>query len=240
MEHMDQKRIPRHIAIIMDGNGRWARQRGLDRICGHIQGVESVRKVVRAAADCGVEYLTIYAFSTENWGRPSREVEALMKLLCESTEKETPALLSEGIRMRFIGDTEALSADVQEAIRRSEKTTADNTGLTLQIAVNYSSRWEITRMAQRVAAEAVRGGLKVEDITPEVISGHLVTAGVPDPDLLIRTSGERRLSNFLLWQLSYSERYFTDVYWPDFDEQEFARAIEDYQQRQRRYGLLTE
>jgi len=142
--------------------------------------------------------------------------------------------------MRFIGDTEALSADVQEAIRRSEKTTADNTGLTLQIAVNYSSRWEITRMAQRVAAEAVRGGLKVEDITPEVISGHLVTAGVPDPDLLIRTSGERRLSNFLLWQLSYSELYFTDVYWPDFDEQEFARAIEDYQQRQRRYGLLTE
>ena len=238
MEHMDQKRIPRHIAIIMDGNGRWARQRGLDRICGHIQGVESVRKVVRAAADCGVEYLTIYAFSTENWGRPSREVEALMKLLCESTEKETPALLSEGIRMRFIGDTESLSADVQEAIRRSEKTTADNTGLTLQIAVNYSS--EITRMAQRVAAEAVRGGLKVEDITPEVISGHLVTAGVPDPDLLIRTSGERRLSNFLLWQLSYSELYFTDVYWPDFDEQEFARAIEDYQQRQRRYGLLTE
>ena len=235
MEHMDQKRIPRHIAIIMDGNGRWARQRGLDRICGHIQGVESVRKVVRAAADCEVEYLTIYAFSTENWGRPSREVEALMKLLCESTEKETPALLSEGIRMRFIGDTEALSADVQEAIRRSEKTTADNTGLTLQIAVNYSSRWEITRMAQRV-----RGGLKVEDITPEVISGHLVTAGVPDPDLLIRTSGERRLSNFLLWQLSYSELYFTDVYWPDFDEQEFARAIEDYQQRQRRYGLLTE
>ena len=142
--------------------------------------------------------------------------------------------------MRFIGDTEALSADVQEAIRRSEKTTADNTGLTLQIAVNYSSRWEITRMAQRVAAEAVRGGLKVEDITPEGISGHLVTAGVPDPDLLIRTSGERRLSNFLLWQLSYSELYFTDVYWPDFDEQEFARAIEDYQQRQRRYGLLTE
>ena len=142
--------------------------------------------------------------------------------------------------MRFIGDTEALSADVQEAIRRSEKTTADNTGLTLQIAVNYSSRWEITRMAQRVAAEAVRGGLKVEDITPEVISGHLVTAGVPDPDLLIRTSGERRLSNFLLWQLSYSYLYFTDVYWPDFDEQEFARAIEDYQQRQRRYGLLTE
>jgi len=142
--------------------------------------------------------------------------------------------------MRFIGDTEALSADVQEAIRRSEKTTADNTGLTLQIAVNYSSRWEITRMAQRVAAEAVRGGLKVEDITPEVISGHLVTAGVPDPDLLIRTSGERRLSNFLLWQLSYSELYFTDVYWPDFDEHEFARAIKDYQQRQRRYGLLTE
>ncbi len=240
MEHTDQERIPRHIAIIMDGNGRWARQRGLDRISGHIQGVESVRKVVRAAAGYGVRYLTMYAFSTENWGRPLREVEALMELLCESTEKETPTLLAEGVRMRFIGDTKALSADVQKAICHCENVTADNTGLMLQIAVNYSSRWELTRMVQRVATEVVQGDIKVGDITPDVISNHLVTADVPDPDLLIRTSGEYRLSNFLLWQLSYSELYFTDVYWPDFDEREFARAIEDYQQRQRRYGLLME
>ena len=237
---MDQKRIPRHIAIIMDGNGRWAKERGLERVQGHIQGVESVRKVVRAAANYGVEYLTIYAFSTENWGRPSKEVEALMKLLCECTHDETPTLLAEGVRMRFLGNIEALSPAVRQALHESEAATANNKGLTLQVAVNYSSRWELTRMTRLVAAEVLAGKMQVEEITPEVISDHLVTAGVPDPDLLIRTSGELRLSNFLLWQLSYSELYFTDIYWPDFDEKQFALAIEDYQRRQRRYGLLTE
>lgn len=237
---MDQKRIPRHIAIIMDGNGRWAKERGLERVQGHIQGVESVRKVVRAAASYGVEYLTIYAFSTENWGRPSKEVEALMKLLCQCTHDETPTLLAEGVRMRFWGNIEALSPAVRQALHESEAATANNKGLTLQVAVNYSSRWELTRMTRLVAAEVLAGKMRVEEITSEVISDHLVTAGVPDPDLLIRTSGELRLSNFLLWQLSYSELYFTDIYWPDFDEKQFALAIEDYQRRQRRYGLLTE
>lgn len=236
----DQKRIPRHVAIIMDGNGRWAKERGLERVQGHIQGVESVRKVVRAAASYGVEYLTIYAFSTENWGRPSKEVEALMKLLCECTHDETPTLLAEGVRMRFLGNIEALSPAVRQALHQSEAATANNKGLTLQVAVNYSSRWELTRMTRLVAAEVLAGKMRVEEITSEVISDHLVTAGVPDPDLLIRTSGELRLSNFLLWQLSYSELYFTDIYWPDFDEKQFALAIEDYQRRQRRYGLLTE
>ena len=197
---MDQKRIPRHIAIIMDGNGRWAKERGLERVQGHIQGVESVRKVVRAAASYGVEYLTIYAFSTENWGRPSKEVEALMKLLCECTHDETPTLLAEGVRMRFLGNIEALSPAVRQALHESEAATANNKGLTLQVAVNYSSRWELTRMTRLVAAEVLAGKMQVEEITPEVISDHLVTAGVPDPDLLIRTSGELRLSNFLLWQ----------------------------------------
>lgn len=236
----DQKRIPRHVAIIMDGNGRWAKERGLERVQGHIQGVESVRKVVRAAASYGVEYLTIYAFSTENWGRPSKEVEALMKLLCECTHDETPTLLAEGVRMRFLGNIEALSPAVRQALHESEAATANNKGLTLQVAVNYSSRWELTRMTRLVAAEVLAGKMRVEEITSEVISDHLVTTGVPDPDLLIRTSGELRLSNFLLWQLSYSELYFTDIYWPDFDEKQFALAIEDYQRRQRRYGLLTE
>ena len=205
---MDQKRIPRHIAIIMDGNGRWAKERGLERVQGHIQGVESVRKVVRAAASYGVEYLTIYAFSTENWGRPSKEVEALMKLLCECTHDETPTLLAEGVRMRFLGNIEALSPAVRQALHESEAATANNKGLTLQVAVNYSSRWELTRMTRLVAAEVLAGKMQVEEITPEVISDHLVTAGVPDPDLLIRTSGELRLSNFLLWQLSYSELFY--------------------------------
>jgi len=239
MNPINSERIPRHVAIIMDGNGRWAEQRGMERVYGHVQGVESVRRVVKAATRWGIEYLTIYAFSTENWGRPTEEVTALMELLCESSMGEAPALQRAGVRMRFIGNRAGLSERVQEAIRRSEEMTAGDTKLTLQIAVNYSSRWEITEMVRQMAQEVKSGVLTPEEITPEKISDHLTTAGVPDPDLLIRTSGEHRLSNFLLWQLSYSELYFTDIFWPDFDEQAFDLAVKDFQNRQRRYGLLT-
>ena len=240
MDNLDPENIPRHVAIIMDGNGRWAEERGQGRVYGHINGVESMRKAIRAAVRRGVKFLTVYAFSTENWGRPKEEVQALMELLCTSLSNETAELKSQGVRMRFIGDVEALAEDVRAAIARSEKETHRNEKLTLVVAVNYSSRWEITRMAQKIAVQVRDEGLQIHEITDRTVADNLVTAGIPDPDLLIRTSGEQRLSNFLLWQLSYSELYFTDVYWPDFDEQEFARAIEDYQQRQRRYGLLTE
>ena len=197
-----------------------------------------MRKVIRAAVDCGVEYLTVYAFSTENWGRPEQEVTALMELLCKTIANETEELKQNGVRMRFIGDIQALSKDVRTAIAKSEKETFQNRKLTLIIAVNYSSRWEITQMVRKVAVQVRDEGLQVHDITAETVAANLATAGIPDPDLLIRTSGELRLSNFLLWQLSYSELYFTDVYWPDFDEEAFYQAIREYQRRDRRYGLL--
>ena len=223
---VDFDHLPRHIAIIMDGNGRWAEERGQGRVYGHINGVESMRKAIRAAVRRGVKFLTVYAFSTENWGRPKEEVQALMELLCTSLSNETAELKSQGVRMRFIGDVEALAEDVRAAIARSEKETHRNEKLTLVVAVNYSSRW--------VRDE----GLQIHEITDRTVADNLVTAGIPDPDLLIRTSGEQRLSNFLLWQLSYSELYFTETYWPDFDESEFDKAIAEYQKRERRYGIL--
>lgn len=231
-------KAPRHIGIIMDGNGRWAEERGQGRVYGHINGVESMRKAIRAAVRRGVKFLTVYAFSTENWGRPKEEVQALMELLCTSLSNETAELKSQGVRMRFIGDVEALAEDVRAAIARSEKETHRNEKLTLVVAVNYSSRWEITRMAQKIAVQVRDEGLQIHEITDRTVADNLVTAGIPDPDLLIRTSGEQRLSNFLLWQLSYSELYFTETYWPDFDESEFDKAIAEYQKRERRYGIL--
>ena len=222
----------------MDGNGRWAEERGQGRVYGHINGVESMRKAIRAAVRRGVKFLTVYAFSTENWGRPKEEVQALMELLCTSLSNETAELKSQGVRMRFIGDVEALAEDVRAAIARSEKETHRNEKLTLVVAVNYSSRWEITRMAQKIAVQVRDEGLQIHEITDRTVADNLVTAGIPDPDLLIRTSGEQRLSNFLLWQLSYSELYFTETYWPDFDESEFDKAIAEYQKRERRYGIL--
>jgi undecaprenyl diphosphate synthase len=222
----------------MDGNGRWAEERGQGRVYGHINGVESMRKAIRAAVRRGVKFLTVYAFSTENWGRPKEEVQALMELLCKSLSNETAELKSQGVRMRFIGDVEALAEDVRAAIARSEKETHRNEKLTLVVAVNYSSRWEITRMAQKIAVQVRDEGLQIHEITDRTVADNLVTAGIPDPDLLIRTSGEQRLSNFLLWQLSYSELYFTETYWPDFDESEFDKAIAEYQKRERRYGIL--
>ena len=238
MVNLDPENIPRHVAVIMEGNGRWAQERGEDRVVGHINGVESMRKTIRAAVECGVEYLTVYAFSTENWGRPEREVTALMELLCTTIANETDELKQNGVRMRFIGDIQALSKEVRTAISKSEKETFQNRKLTLIIAVNYSSRWEITQMVRKVAVQVRDEGLQVHDITADTVAANLATAGIPDPDLLIRTSGELRLSNFLLWQLSYSELYFTDIYWPDFDEEAFYEAIREYQHRDRRYGLL--
>lgn len=238
MDNLDPENIPRHVAIIMDGNGRWAEERGQGRVYGHINGVESMRKAIRAAVRRGVKFLTVYAFSTENWGRPKEDVQALMELLCKSLSNETAELKSQGVRMRFIGDVEALAEDVRAAIARSEKETHRNEKLTLVVAVNYSSRWEITRMAQKIAVQVRDEGLQIHEITDRTVADNLVTAGIPDPDLLIRTSGEQRLSNFLLWQLSYSELYFTETYWPDFDESEFDKAIAEYQKRERRYGIL--
>ena len=233
MDNLDPENIPRHVAIIMDGNGRWAEERGQGRVYGHINGVESMRKAIRAAVRRGVKFLTVYAFSTENWGRPKEEVQALMELLCKSLSNETAELKSQGVRMRFIGDVEALAEDVRAAIARSEKETHRNEKLTLVVAVNYSSRWEITRMAQKIAVQVRDEGLQIHEITDRTVADNLVTAGIPDPDLLIRTSGELRLSNYLMWQL-----YFTETYWPDFDESEFDKAIAEYQKRERRYGIL--
>ena len=238
MVNLDPENIPRHVAVIMDGNGRWAQERGEDRVVGHINGVESMRKTIRAAVECGVEYLTVYAFSTENWGRPEREVTALMELLCTTIANETDELKQNGVRMRFIGDIQALSKEVRTAISKSEKETFQNRKLTLIIAVNYSSRWEITQMVRKVAVQVRDEGLQVHDITADTIAANLATAGIPDPDLLIRTSGELRLSNFLICQLSYSDLYFTDLNCPDIDEEAFYEAIREYQHRDRRYGLL--
>ena len=236
MDNLDPENIPRHVAIIMDGNGRWAEERGQGRVYGHINGVESMRKAIRAAVRRGVKFLTVYAFSTENWGRPKEEVQALMELLCKSLSNETAELKSQGVRMRFIGDVEALAEDVRAAIARSEKETHRNEKLTLVVAVNYSSRWEITRMAQKIAVQVRDEGLQIHEITDRTVADNLVTAGIPDPDLLIRTSGELRLSNYLLWQLAYTELYVTDCLWPDFDEKELEKAIFQYNKRDRRFG----
>jgi undecaprenyl diphosphate synthase len=231
-----EKTPPLHTAIIMDGNGRWAKARGLERLAGHVQGVESVRRAIRGAMEQGVKFLTLYAFSTENWGRPQAEIDGLMELLVEQTVCRTPELKAQGVRIRFIGDIEGLSEKVQKSTTFAEAETAGNERLTLVIALNYSARWEIVRAARRLAESAERGELKSGEITTGVFENQLATAGLPDPDLIIRTSGEYRLSNFLLWQAAYSEFYFTETLWPDFDEAEFARAVEAYGRRERRYG----
>lgn len=224
----------------MDGNGRWAKQHGKERYEGHIAGVESVRRVVRAAATRGVKYLTLYAFSTENWGRPIAEVEAIMELFCKSVVGEAPELIKQGVRVKIIGERSHFSAKVLEMIDQIERTTESGDRLTLVLAFNYSSRREIVLATQAIAERVASGELRAEDITDVTISEHLMTATIPDPDLIIRTSGECRLSNFLLWQASYAEFYFPEVLWPDFDEKEFDHALEAYSQRERRYGLVTE
>ncbi|MBO7307252.1 MAG: di-trans,poly-cis-decaprenylcistransferase [Alistipes sp.] len=235
-----QTPIPEHVAIIMDGNGRWAKQHGKERYEGHIAGVESVRRALRAAAKNGVKWLTLYAFSTENWGRPTAEVNAIMELFCKSVVGETPDLVKQGVRVMIIGERTHFSAKVVEMIDQIESVTAEGDRLTLVLAFNYSSRREIMLATQAIAHKVSLGELRSEDIDEEVIARHLMTSSIPDPDLIVRTSGECRLSNFLLWQASYAEFYFPKVLWPDFDEEEFTKALEVYASRERRYGLVTE
>lgn len=232
------EKIPTHIAIIMDGNGRWAKAQGKERYEGHIEGVASVKSCIKSARKYGVRYLTLYAFSTENWGRPQEEVNALMELFCKSVTKETPELTEQGVRVQIIGRRDRFSEEVQERLLHIENSTISGDKLTLVLAFDYSSRDELVRATQAVA-EKVRGGaLQVDEINDAVISAHLDTADIPDPDLIVRTSGECRLSNFLLWQASYAEMYFPQTMWPDFREEEFEKALEVYAQRNRRYGVL--
>lgn len=233
-------KIPQHVAIILDGNGRWAKAKGMPRNYGHTAGARNVETVCQAAHDLGVKYVTMYAFSTENWNRPEGEVEALMKLLESYLKNCIKTADKNNMRVRVIGDTTRLSERFQERIRELEAASAKNDGLNLQIAINYGSRDEMTRAMRRMSEDVVAGKRKPEEITESVFEEYLDTAGIPDPDLLIRTSGELRLSNFLLWQLAYSEFYFTDVPWPDFHKEELERAIEAYNKRDRRFGGLTD
>lgn len=230
--------IPQHVAIIMDGNGRWAKLRGKERSEGHVAGMEALRRTIQNAAEAGVKYLTVYAFSTENWGRPKQEVEALMALICRGVELEADNLRKAGVRVKVMGRRANFSAEVAEAIRSIEEQTAAGEQLMLILALDYSSRCEICDAVRDIARRVQQGELAVEHIDEHLISESLLSAGVPDPDLVIRTSGEYRLSNFLLWQASYAELYFTDVLWPDFDGEELQRALEAYAARERRYGLV--
>lgn len=228
--------LPRHVAVIMDGNGRWARERGEDRVFGHANGVDSVRSVVRAAGELGVEYLTLYAFSTENWSRPMEEINALMELLVQSLAGEVEELISQGVKLRSVGALSSLPEACRDALRDVEARTADCTGLTLILALSYSGRWEITEAVR----ELVRSGVAADDIDENVLRSAMGLPDVPDPELLIRTSGEQRLSNFLLWQLAYSELHFSPVMWPDFREDHFRAAVHDFRGRERRFGKTGE
>lgn len=233
-------RIPEHVAIIMDGNGRWARERLRGRSDGHAEGVNSVHNITKYASDLGVKYLTLYAFSTENWNRPPQEVETLMYLIGWSIRKETPELKANNVRIRLLGDIERLPQSVREDLEAGRKATEDCTGLNLNLCLSYSSRWELTKAFREIAADAAAGKINPADITEEVIESHLSTAGIPDPDLLIRTGGEERISNFLLWQIAYSELYFTPILWPDFDTKAFDEAIADFNSRERRFGKTSD
>ena len=235
-EQIDMDHLPRHIAIIMDGNGRWAKKQGLARMFGHKQGVQAVHRITEAAAELGIEYLTLYTFSIENWSRPQAEVEALMNLLIDTIVKETPTLMQNNVQLLTIGDTARLPEAARLKFERCIEETSANTGLKLVIALSYSARWEIVEALKRIVGESYPR----EEITEQTVSDHLTTAGMPDPDLLIRTSGELRISNFLLWQLAYAELYFTDKLWPEFDQEELYKAIVDYQGRERRFGKTSE
>jgi undecaprenyl diphosphate synthase len=237
---IDQNKIPKHVAIIMDGNGRWAKQKGELRIFGHTNGVDSVREALTAAVEIGVKYLTLYAFSTENWNRPKEEIAALMDLLVQSIYNETDELNNKGVKLATIGDVEILPKSCQTALIEAKEKTKNNKKITLILALSYSSRREISLAIQKMTKEVVNGQLDSNKINEDLISSYLSTADYPDPELLIRTSGENRVSNFLMWQLAYTELYFTDILWPDFKKNNFYKAIYDYQQRERRFGKTSE
>ncbi|HOP13054.1 isoprenyl transferase [Lentimicrobium sp.] len=239
-EKIDPARLPRHIAIIMDGNGRWAKNRGQVRVFGHQNGVESVRQTATAAAELGVNYLTLYAFSTENWKRPKCEVDALMHLLVSTLNSEIGTLMDNNIRLSAIGDLSHLEPECYKQLMETMEITSGNTRMNLILALNYSGRWEITAAAGKIAEDVASGKIKREDITQELFSTYLDTKNVPDPELLIRTSGEYRISNFLLWQIAYAELCFTPKLWPDFRKDDLYSAILDYQNRERRFGMISE
>ena len=239
-EQIDTARLPRHVAIIMDGNGRWAKKQGLARMFGHKKGVETVHNITVAATKLGIEYLTLYTFSTENWNRPKEEVDALMTLLVDTIAKETPTLMNNNVRLQTIGDINRLPEGTKQKFLGCIEETSKNTGLTMVIALSYSARWEIIEAVREAVCLTQAGQLRPEDVTEQMVSSLMTTREMPDRDLLIRTSGEYRISNFLLWQLAYSELYFTDCLWPEFTDEEFYKAIVDYQKRERRFGKTSE
>ncbi len=240
LQSINQSSIPQHVAIIMDGNGRWAKQQGEDRIFGHHEGVNSVREIVEACGEIGVKFLTLYAFSTENWNRPKEEVDGLMELLVGTISMETKNLNDKGVRLEAIGDLKSLPEICQHQLQESINITSKNNKVTLILALSYSSKWEITNSVKEIAKEIAKGTLLPSEITSELIDSHLNTRLWPNPELMIRTSGERRISNFLLWQLAYAEFYFTDVLWPEFRKNDFFKAIISYQNRERRFGKTSE
>lgn len=233
-------RLPRHVAVIMDGNGRWARRRSRERVFGHQQGARAVRRVIEAAAETGIEYLTLYAFSTENWNRPNDEVSALMDLMVESLNNETEKLIENQIALRVIGDLSRLSENVRSRLVETIKLTAPGQRLTLIVALSYSSRWEITQACREIAEAAVNNKIRTSEINEDTVAAYLTTSGVPEPELMIRTSGEKRISNFLLWQMAYTELYFTEKLWPDFGKEDFYKALAEYQKRERRFGRTSD
>lgn len=239
-DQIDMSRLPGHVAVIMDGNGRWAHKRGRERIFGHHQGVKAVRKTVEAAAELGINFLTLYAFSTENWNRPDEEVSALMDLMVESINNETHTLVEKKISLRVIGDLSRLSENVRNRLYETMKVTSEGTHMTLVVALSYSSRWEISEACRRIAMAVKEGRLNLDQINEQTVSDSLTTSHIPDPELMIRTSGEKRISNFLLWQLAYTELYFTEKLWPDFGKEDFYKAVADFQKRERRYGKTSE
>lgn len=240
LNRIDMSRLPRHVAIIMDGNGRWAKLRGEDRCMGHVEGVNSVRKATELSSDLGIDYLTLYAFSTENWNRPQQEVDALMHLIGMAIERETPDLIKNNVHLNLIGALDRMPTEAYDRLRRCELATAHCTGLTMTLALSYSSRWEIVEAVKKIARSVKSGEINESEIDDNLFAQHLATSDMPDPDLLIRTGGDNRISNYLLWQIAYSELYFTRTLWPDFGKAEYADAIIEYQQRERRYGKTSE